>query len=263
MKIIINETNKINVFISLCNLLKKSTSIIKLNFNKEYLHIQGMDKGMICLYDVKLYSSWFYYYEISTNKDESITIDLNTFSSVLSLYKEGNEIIIFYDNNYDEELNIHFEKDNSNKNFIIPLINYENDLLKLPESIYNVEITIESKKIVELTNQLLLFGDDLNIECLDEKICFNTLGEKGKMKSFIHYDNLKDYSINLDDDIKATFSLIILNKICLTTYLSEFLTISISDEIPMKITYPISYLSNEIESYVSFYIAPKLNDNEV
>lgn len=262
MKITLSDHKKINVFISLCALLKKSNSIVRMVFENDHLYIQGMDKCNICLYDIKIYSKWFTCYEL-TNEDikEVISVDLNTFHLILSLYKEGNELSFLFETE-SENITINFDKDDANKSFVIPLINFEMDYMSIPESSYNVEIKVKSKKICDLTTQLLIFGDNLNLECFDEKICFNTSGDKGKMNAYINYDEMTGYDLNIEDDIKTTFSLNLLNKLCLSTSLSEDMTLFISDKYPMKIKYILDEETDtNTQSYIEFYIAPKVSDD--
>jgi len=266
MKLSLTENKKIINFLSLCNLLKKSNSVIKMVFTSNHLYIQGMDKCNICLHEIKIFSNWFNLYSLNTsNKDEVINVDIMKLSLILSLYKEGNELILSYDDNEEnteEELVITFGNDETNKQFVIPLINLESDFMSIPESIYEVQITLQSKKIFDLTNQLLLFGDNLNVECFDEKICFNTTGDNGKMTSYINYDDMFGFDINIENNIITTYSLSILNKLCLTSNLSEYVSIYVSDKLPMKIKYELelSYENNNEKSYVEFYLAPKIND---
>lgn len=259
MKVSIEDISKINVFIHLCNLLKKSNSFVIMIFKEDHLYIQGIDKSHICLYEIKILSCWFTNYEI-VGGDETITVDLSSLYMVLSIYKEGNDLIMSYDKNNEEELIIIFDKDIDNKIFSIPTINMDTDYMSIPENKYSVEINIKTKKIYDLTNQLLLFGDNLNIECFDEKICLNTSGEKGKMNASLFYDDLVDYNLDIEEDIQATFSLNTINKMCLSTYLTENVSISISDLFPMKIKYELIHNGTN-QGYIEFYIAPKINDN--
>jgi proliferating cell nuclear antigen PCNA len=276
MKIVLKNSKKINVFVSLCNLLKKSNSMLKMVFAEDHLYIQGMDRSNVCLYDIKLYSTWFDSYELNNiGIQEIVTVDLNSFYLVLSLFKEGNELVLNCNEEEDENLHISFEKDESNKKFTISLINYESDFMTIPESLYNIEIKLKAKKICDLTNQLLLFGEDLKIECFEDKICFNTSGDKGSMSSHILYDDLLDYNLDLEDDIESSYSLNLLNKLCLTTNLTEDIKIYLSDKYPMKFKYILfedcdlkktgQYDENNTDdnkSYIEFYIAPKVMDND-
>jgi hypothetical protein len=53
---IIGKTEK-ELFVSLFQLLKNSSTTISIIFTEEYLHIQGMDKSHICLFTPFLISN--------------------------------------------------------------------------------------------------------------------------------------------------------------------------------------------------------------
>ena len=52
MKLIISDKHKTDILIALFQILKTSSSFCNMLFEKEQIHIQGMDKTHICLYDV-------------------------------------------------------------------------------------------------------------------------------------------------------------------------------------------------------------------
>ena len=64
MKLTITDKKKKETFISLFNVLKNCSSVINITFEMDLIHIQGMDKSHICLFDVKLNKTWFSSYEI-------------------------------------------------------------------------------------------------------------------------------------------------------------------------------------------------------
>ena len=74
MKIQISDKKKKEMFVSLFQILKNCSSIINTTFNSESLHIQGMDKSRVCLFDVKINSTWFNSFEI-TKKERKHLIE--------------------------------------------------------------------------------------------------------------------------------------------------------------------------------------------
>ena len=64
MKILISDKKKKDVFVSLFQILKNCSSTISLTFTSEKIHIQGMDKSHVCLFDATINSEWFNEYEI-------------------------------------------------------------------------------------------------------------------------------------------------------------------------------------------------------
>ena len=54
MKIVISNKNKKDLFIALFQTLKNCSTLINVKFEQDKLHIQGMDKSHICLFNVNI-----------------------------------------------------------------------------------------------------------------------------------------------------------------------------------------------------------------
>ena len=63
MKLHIETKEKLVFFISLFQQLRLFTKTLCIFFNDDNIYIQGMDASHVCLYESKLMSDWFYYYE--------------------------------------------------------------------------------------------------------------------------------------------------------------------------------------------------------
>jgi proliferating cell nuclear antigen PCNA len=261
MKLSIIEKSKKDIFISLFQLLKTTASVICLTFNENHIYIQGMDKSHICLFDIKIFSSWFDNYEFNSSLDTSnICLSTQFFYNIISITQEKHIINIHYDNNPDSILiDLICEKEGSdyNKYFKLPLTEFESDILNIPNVDYDAEFSINAKKITELTSQLLIFGDIMNIQCNEDKIDLVTKGVGGEMTVNIPIDDLTEFSITEDDFIDLSYSLNFINKMCLSTKLSSEISFSISKTYPLRIKYDIGY-----DSYAVFYIAPRITDDD-
>jgi len=258
MKIILSDKKKKESFISLFQVLKNCSSLINCTFNTDLLHIQGMDKSHICLFDVKLQKNWFENYDVS----ESIQIcfDSNVFHSIISTKSDNQDLIIRFDNDNADLLHIHFSPQNAvkgefNKFFKIPLAEYEYEELHIPNVEYDAEFTLSSKQISDIFSQLSNFGNDIIFKCSEEEISLTTIGIGGEMRVDIPIDDLSTYSIVEGEEIVLTYSLTYINKMCITNKLSTDIEFYISNECPMKIHYNLGDDSSMI-----FYMAPKMND---
>ena len=105
MKLIINEKHKKDTLIALFQMLKISTSFCNMMFKDDHIHIQGMDKTHICLFDIKVDNSWFDLIERNNNDLECICFDSEIFYSIINTKHDGNTIVIFFEGN-SEHLNI-------------------------------------------------------------------------------------------------------------------------------------------------------------
>jgi proliferating cell nuclear antigen len=256
MKVTISNKNKKDLFVALFQIIKGCTSVVRVIFKEDKMYIQGMDKSHICLFEVNIQKIWFDDYTI--DKETTVCFDTNIFHLIISSKQESHDIIM---HSYGED-NINIDlisqehtKGEFNKYFKIPLADFDYDEMNIPDVDYDAEFSISSKKICEITSQMLAFGTDLNIKCSEEKIDLVTDGIVGEMLVNIPIDDLNEYSIVEGDVIDLKYSLNYIAKMCLTNKLSSEVIFSISADCPMKINYNLGD-----DSSIVFYMAPKISD---
>ena len=256
MDFTISDKKKKDMFISIFHLLKNSSSHINATFNNEKLHIQGMDKSHVCLFDLNLNSNWFNQYNIANIF--KCCFDTNSFYSMINV--KGDEQSLQIKKNSDEALLIELisgeKKNDYNKYFTLPLLEYDYEEMSIPSTDYDAEFSLPSKKITDMLSQLSNFGDDININCSDNSVDFKTKGNSGEMRVNILIDDMSSYSIIEGEEINLIYSLIYISKMCITNKLSADIDFSLSNECPMKINYDLGD-----DSSLTFYIAPKLADD--
>jgi proliferating cell nuclear antigen len=254
MRIFISDKAKKDIFISLFQLLKAGSSFITIFFNKDFLHIQGMDKSHVCLFEIKITSTWFSEYEISENDVKNVCINSQTFHSILYMTQENDSINIHYENSPETiDIDLTNSKNEFNKYFRIPLSDLESDLLEIPDVDYSAEFSISSKKMNEIVAQLSIFGDIMNLRCNEEVVEIVSSGVDGEMKVNIPIDDLSEFSISEGESLDISYSLTYIQKMCVTTRLASEIEFSISPDMPLRIKYNIGD-----QSYVTFFIAPKI-----
>lgn len=260
MKITISDKFKKDNFVALFQTLKNCTNIVSAIFETNKLHIQGMDKSHVCMFDVNIDKNWFNEYYVE--KETTVSFDTSIFHLIISAKQESNDIIIRMDESNDSD-NLFVDlisqkhcKGEFNKYFKIPLAEYEYELLSIPNVDYDTEFSISSKKMCEIFSQMMIFGNDINIKCSEDKIDLITNGVTGEMLVNIPIDDLTEFSIVESETIDLTYSLSYISKMCITNKLSNEVGISISSEYPMQIRY---YLGDQ--SDIVFYIAPKIETN--
>jgi proliferating cell nuclear antigen PCNA len=256
MKITISDKQKKEIFIALFNNLKNCSTIINITFETDVLHIQGMDKSHICLYDVSIKSNWFNDYQVENST--KISFDSSTFYQIISNKSDNCNMIIHFtteDNLNIDLITLNNIKGEFNKYFKLPLCEYDYEEMTIPTCDYDAEFSISSKKICEILSQMVAFGADININCSEEKIALVTNGTTGEMSVYINNDDLSEYCIIEGEQINLTYSLSYISKMCLTNKLSNEIDFFISAEYPMKIKYDLGD-----ESTLLFFIAPKFSD---
>ena len=259
MRLTIENKSKLEIFVSIFQLLKNWSSHINMNFEKDKLYIQSIDKSHICLADIEIKDKWFSVYDCSINN--KISVDSVHFSILMNYALKHDKLELKYDdeNNVDK-LYINFLNEKEHKGsfdhfFELNLIDIDEENLGIPEVEYDVEFSIESKKLVELLSELNTFGQDLNIKCSESVIELNANGDSTKLKVNIPVDGLDEYAISEGEEIDISFSLSHLCKMCLSMKLCSIINLGLSGGYPMSLMYNLGD-----DSKVSFYIAPKISD---
>ena len=258
MKLSISDKQKKELFLAIFQLLKGATSTISMIMNEDDIFVQGMDRSHVCLFDMRIMKKWFNHFEIEENDIKNICFDSTTFHAILNIMQDDQTITISYLGDADK-LNIDLTSQNQtnyDKCFAIPLTTLEADVFEIPDTEYEVDFSINSKKIYEIISQMSLFGSDINIECNEEKVCLKTTGDLGEMLVNIPIDDLNEYSVSENETIDLSYSLTFIHKMCLSTKLATDITFSISKDFPMRIKYS---LGEEEGNRLLFYLAPKIN----
>ena len=273
MKIIIRENYKKDIFVSIFNIIKNNTSLVNINFNNNNIYIQGMDTSHIVLFNFYIKKEWFSEYDIANfESGENVCIDTTMFYNIINNVSKNQSIIItnveknpkdnttFIRNDYlyinliNEDFKLK-ESVEFDKYYKLQLNETDYELMDIPTDYeFDCDFLISSKKIVEITNQLLNFNNEICIECSEECIEFKTIGITGEMNVKIPTDDLHEFSIENNTKLTLKYSLQFINKYCLTKNLSDKIYFYLSSNYPLKIKYD---LGEEID--ISFYIAPKVD----
>lgn len=249
---------KIEKFVGLFQLLKNWGSVLNLQFKPNELYIQLMDKSHVCLSNITITKEWFSDYKLGDKISQtSVCVDANYFCLIINQALKYQKLEISADGVDPEKvfISIFSTKDNYNHYYELIAMEFDQELLDIPETDYDVEISIDSKKITDLLGELSMFGEDLHILCSEETIELSAIGDNGKLKISLPPDNLVEYAISEGEVVEMVFSLNNVLKKCLSNKLTETISISISKEIPMSVKYDLGD-----NSKVCFYIAPKIMD---
>jgi proliferating cell nuclear antigen len=263
MRICISDKKKKDIFVSLFQVIKNCSALINATFDEERMFIQGLDKSHICLFNVIISKIWFTNYDLSESDMSNklkLCFDTNVFHSIISTKCDGQDLIINTDDTNGDILYINFEssetkKGEFKKSFKMPLADYEYEEMHIPEVEYDAEFTVSSKEISDIFAQLSNFGNDIIISCSDEEVRLMTNGVSGEMRVDIPVEDLSTYSVVEGENIVLTYSLVYVNKMCITNKLSNEIEFSLSNQCPMKIHYILGD-----DSSLVFYIAPKMDE---
>jgi proliferating cell nuclear antigen PCNA len=232
-----------------------------------------MDSCNISIIEMSLPASWFSYFHVT--KATRIGFSVQLFSKILSTRdKTGSqEITIEMKNSTDDMLTIYMNNENKEekgkalveKEFEMPLMEIDTDMLSIPEQEYDVEFAMASSEFAELIQQLRIFGDTLKIECNESYIQTHSVSiDKGGMQGKIDIERLRSFSIVEDETIKMAFSLTHLSNIVAFHKIAQQVEVHMKAESPIMISYPLLNFVTEgcANTYMRFYLAPKIDDSD-
>lgn len=274
MKIVLNNTAKCESFALIFQHVKTFTEYINISFTATGLYIQAMDSSHVSIFEITLPAEWFDEYILGEEgetpgddpEDESISLGISSLIlfKILNSRDKSQKITIDYSNKKSDIVNIHFAGDNKqefDKHFEVSLIDIEMDIMQIPDMEYQAEITLSSYHFANIINQLKLFGNNLDVECSEDKIIlYSSSVESGKMFVEIKIEDLTSFSINEGETVNMSFSLTFLHNICLYNKLSKEIELKFSENVPMKIIYNI--IGDEDGAKMVFYLAPKITDSD-
>ena len=267
MNIIIRNPQKAECFASLFQHIRLFTEHINIMFEKDKMYLQSMDSSKVSIFEINLPSTWFDVYEHTSVSAIPIGVSSTMLFKILNTRDKSHEMQLLYnscDEHTDDKLYVNFtsnDKSIFDKKFELPLVDIETDLMSIPNTESQAELSISSINFANIINQMKLFGDTLEINCTEENISLHSLSpECGKMLVEINIDDLSSYAINEGENIRLSFSLSILHNICLYNKLVKDIEIHLTENYPMKIIFGLD-ADTDSTAKMTFYLAPKINDD--
>jgi len=263
MNVVLSNTIKADTFSAMFQNMKAFTEHINIMFEKDRMYLQSMDSARVSVFEYNLPNTWFDKYEHTNDTAIALGVNSTLLFKILNTREKIQHITLGFDPENNDKLSISFTSDNKavfDKHFEMPLMDLEYDLMEIPEMECDAEFSIPSATFASLVGQLKMFGETVDIECSEEKIEMKSLSEGlGKMSVNIDIGDLDAYAINEGEEMKLSFSLMMLSNICAYHKVAKNMEIRLVKNFPMKIIYS---LDNSLENAkMTFYLAPKINDD--
>ena len=276
MDIVINNAIKADIFVSLFQHISKFTENVNLMFETDRFYMQSMNTAHVVILEICLPKEWFDVYEIKEKGSLKIGVNTALFYKVLKKREKSLQINICYQKSTNDRLQFFFTTNTTStsssidestskkkeevfdKDFEIPLVDVEEEMLSIPDIEYQAELSLSTDKFANLISQLKDFGETLEIQCSEEKITLSAHScENGKMITRILIEDLTEFSIEENENIQMEFALKYLHDICLYQKLSKLVELKISKDFPIRIMYSLGVEKN---ATFLFYLAPKMQD---
>ena len=262
MKLTITNPQKMAHFSTILHHLKQFTDIMVIYFDADRLYVQGLDGCHCCLFECKLTSQWFDLYDFDAARDQPhIGVNIGIIDKIMSTRCSGHQIELMVEPASDN-LGINFVRPvdltgtDINRYFELPLIDIASDLMEITDSETSVDLTMNTLKFQELMSQMSMFSSEVQFAFGEDNIKVCASGHEGSMRTEIKFGDVQEYAVTEGSELTQGYSLKYINMICNFHKLNtNELRMGFSETRPMHVRYGM-----DCESYVSFYLAPKMED---
>lgn len=273
MELAITNPVKLDQFVQIFQHLKIFAESINVQCLEDRLFLQGLDAAHVCMFSLSIPGKWFEIYQVQ----RGLSLGMNTqiLSKILGA-RDKNQTLHWKCELGDEsqdKLYISFkvvvaaggggEEDmavvpNSqfDRHFEMPLMEVETETLEIPDVDFAAEFSLLSAKLAAVVQQLKLFGDTMDIACNEKRIqLIADSPGSGRMCVDIKIEEVSSYSIVDGGELCLSYSLNYMSHFCLFQKAAREVSVSISEEYPLQLTYDIGEGAT-----LMFYLAPKMNE---
>ncbi|THW70265.1 proliferating cell nuclear antigen [Aureobasidium pullulans] len=250
------------------NLLKKVVEAIKdlvqdCNFecNDSGVGLQAMDNSHVALVSMLLKADSFSPFRCDRNI--ALGINLVSLQKVLRAAQDK-DILTLKAEDSPDVVNLVFESSDSDRisEYDIKLMDIDQEHLGIPDTDYAASITLPSAELQRICRDLSALSESVNIECTKEGVKFGCTGDIGSGSVTLRqHTNVEkedqNVDIQLSEPVSLTFSLKYLVNFCKASGLSSRVKLCLSTDVPLMVEYSLAN-----NSYLRFYLAPKIGDEE-
>ncbi|KAJ3104954.1 hypothetical protein HDU97_008702 [Phlyctochytrium planicorne] len=223
--------------------------------------LQAMDNSHVALVSLLLRSSAFNPYRC--DNQFSIGINLNSLTKILKCSNNDDSVIIRGDAGLDT-LTMVFDskKGDRTSEYQLKLMTIDSEHLGIPDTDYEATVQMNAAEFQRICRDLSVLGDSVTIDVTKEGIKFSSSGDVGNGQVYLRNETSIDEKdegtkIAITKPVSLMFALKYLNNFTKATPLSDIVTISMSEDVPVLIEYSVGEVG-----YIRYYLAPKISDAE-
>ncbi|MEK6928903.1 MAG: proliferating cell nuclear antigen (pcna) [Nanoarchaeota archaeon] len=227
------------------SIISELVNEVKIKVNKEGMNLTAIDPANVAMVYFKIPSDLFSTFEVA--KEEILGINLENLRSILKRCGFGSSLTLFKDDNF-LKLSIH---DKIKRDFTLALIDIDVEEKEMPKWEFKSVIKMDSNSLVEVIEDCLIVSDACTFISEANKFVIEAHGLNSARAEF-STDEVEIYS----DTSTARFSLEYLSKFIKGAKISSRVTISFSDNHPMRIDFPTGNVM------LSFVLAPRVEHDD-
>src|SRR3989338_9191451 len=233
------------ILTDLVSIISELVTEVRLKGTKEGLNLTAIDPANVAMVYFKMPADLFVQFDLP--KDEVLGINLENLKAVLRRCKPGSSLTLEKTDNA-LKLGIH---DRVKRDFTLALLDIESEEKEMPHWEFKSVVKMDSDAFAEVIEDCLVVSDACTFFAEPTKFIVEAHGLNSARAEFSS-DEIELYS----DTSKARFSLEYLNKFVKGTKVSNRVTLSFSDNHPMRIDFPTGNVM------LSFVLAPRIEQDD-
>lgn len=230
--------------------------------NDTGIALQAMDNSHVALVSMMLKAEAFNPYRCDRNI--SLGVNLTSLTKVLRA-AANDDVITLKAEDGPDVLGMTFESPNNDRisEYDLKLMDIDQEHLGIPDTEYAATVALPAAEFRRICTDLSAMSESVSIEASKDGIKFSCNGDIGNGSVTLRGQNEvgkpeNDVKIELTEPVSLTFSLKYLVNFCKASALSTQVKICLSNEVPLLVEYEI----DSGNSYLRFYLAPKIGDEE-
>ncbi|KAG6045617.1 hypothetical protein E4U39_002133 [Claviceps sp. Clav50 group G5] len=229
--------------------------------NDSGIALQAMDNSHVALVSMMLKAEGFSPYRCDRNI--ALGVNLTSLTKVLRAAQSDDNLTLKADDAPDV-LNLLFESVDRDRisEYDLKLMDIDQEHLGIPETEYAATISMPSAEFRRICTDLAAMSESVSIEASKDGIKFSCNGDIGN--GSVTLRGVQDIEkpqnnidIELTEPVSLVFSLKYLVNFCKASTLADHVKLCLSSEVPLLVEYILSG-----SSYLRFYLAPKIGDDE-
>ncbi|MBS3089445.1 proliferating cell nuclear antigen (pcna) [Candidatus Pacearchaeota archaeon] len=233
------------LFSDLISIISELVTEVRLKITKEGMNLTAIDPANVAMVYFKIPSDLFAQFELE--KEEIIGINLENLKAVLRRCKPGSALTLAREDNM-LKLGI---QDKIRRDFTLALLDIDTEEKEMPHWEFKSVIKMDSEALAEVVEDCLVVADACTFFAEPKKFIVEAHGLNSARAEFSS-EEIELYS----DTSKARFSLEYLNKFVKGAKISSRVTLSFSDDHPMRIDFPTGNVM------LSFVLAPRIEQED-
>lgn len=233
------------IFSDIVTIISELVTEVKIKVNKEGMSLTAIDPANVAMIYFKIPATLFSDFEIE--KDEVLGVNLNSLKAVLRRCKPGSALILSKEEN---QLKIGL-RDRIKRDFSLALLDIDVEEKELPSWEFNSVVHLHSDTFVEVIEDCAVVSDACTFIAEPNRFIVEAHGLNSARAEFSS-DEAEIHSGNST----ARFSLEYLAKFIKGAKISSRVTLSFSDNHPMRLDFPTG------DVILSFVLAPRVEQDD-